>query len=145
MATQAPVHVESIDFIGQRHFIDLPVAGGTADALIQVDAVIKVNVIGKIMDARPLNRLARCPAIPNGLRYGSIRPDLRMAAHTGLGGRYTRISRVLHGCVAVAAINTVVLDMVLVAKRDGLLRRHLNGGDPRTPVDNVSHGERGSS
>ena len=72
MAVQAPVHVQGIHLIGQRHLIHLPVASGTADALVEVDAVIKVHEIRKVMYPGPLNRLAACPAIANRLRYDRV-------------------------------------------------------------------------
>ena len=68
VAAYAPVHIERIDFIRQRHFIDLAMAGGTADAFVQVNAVVKVNEVRKIVYARPFNGFAGRPTIPNRLR-----------------------------------------------------------------------------
>jgi hypothetical protein len=91
-----------------------------------VNAVIEVNEVGKIMDARPLDRFSTGPAVPNRLRHACIRPDLRVAGHTGLGWWYSGESRIFHARVTVPAINAVVFDVMLVTKRDRLLRGNSN-------------------
>lgn len=53
-----------------------------------------------------------------------------MARHTGLGGRESGVARGLDTGVAIAAIDPVVLDVVLVTEHDRLLRRDFHARDP---------------
>ena len=51
-----------------------------------------------------------------------IGPDLRMAVHAGLGRRNARVARLLHRGVAVLALQSQALHVVLVAERNRLVR-----------------------
>src|SRR5262249_30674310 len=53
MAAQAPLHLQRMGREGQRHLVDLAVAAETADTLVHVDAVVEVNEVGQVVDARP--------------------------------------------------------------------------------------------
>src|SRR5579884_3205316 len=66
VAVDAEAHLKTGAFSHERLLIDLSVAGRAADSLVDVDAVIKVDVIRKIVDGRPLDRLAGAEAVPNG-------------------------------------------------------------------------------
>ena len=63
----APVHVQRVHPVRQRHLIYLAVARGATDALVDVNAVIEINEVGKIVNARPLDGFSARPAIANGL------------------------------------------------------------------------------
>ena len=106
--------------IHQRHLVDRPVAGGAADALVHVNAVIEIHEVGQIVDARPLERLAGAEALPHRLQHRRVRPDLRVAVHARLGRRNAGKARVLHRRVAVAAIDAQSRHVVLVAERHRL-------------------------
>ena len=56
VAFQAPFHVERAGFPRQRHFIDRAVARGAADALGDVNAMIKENEVGEFVDSVPTQR-----------------------------------------------------------------------------------------
>jgi hypothetical protein len=46
MAAQAPFHLQTFLLVHQRHLVDRPVTGVTADALGDVNAVIEIDEIG---------------------------------------------------------------------------------------------------
>lgn len=141
VAIDAPVHVQSIHAIHKRHFVHLPMARRASHSFAYVDTVVEVNVIGKIMDSCPFNGLAAGPAVTDGLGHRCIRPDLRVTRHARLCGRQTRKGGRLYTCVAVPAVDAVVLDVVLVTEWDRLFRGHPDRGDPRTAVHDVRYGE----
>src|SRR3546814_4044648 len=58
MTGQAPLHFQRAGAPGQRHLVDTTMARRTADALVDVDAVIKIDKVRKIVNALPRER--RC-------------------------------------------------------------------------------------
>src|SRR5262249_3453046 len=117
------------------------VAGLAADALGDVDRVVEVDVVGQVVDLDPLDRLARPPALADGLELGRLVPDLRVAVHAGLGRRGVRVGGLLDAGVAIAAIDAHRSGVVLVGELDGLdasdvLLRHV-----RRSVDGVEEPE----
>jgi hypothetical protein len=144
VTVDAPVHVESVDPVHQRHFIHLAMAGRATDALVDVNAVIEINEVGKVVDACPLNWFSACPAISNGLRQRSARPDLRVARHAGFRRWETRERRVFDAGMTVPAVNAVVFHMMFVTEKDGLFRRYANWGNPMTTIDDVRYAQRAS-
>lgn len=67
-----------------------------------------------------------------------------MAGHTRLGRGKTRKPGVLYAGVTIATVDSVVLDMVLVAEHNRLLRRDFYTRHPRSAIRDVPHRERGS-
>ena len=51
---QAPFHMQRIDVPHQRHQVYTTVAGRTTDAFIDVNAVVEIGKIGKVVHSRPL-------------------------------------------------------------------------------------------
>src|SRR5579872_5151957 len=90
-----------------------------------MDAVIEIHVIRKIMNPNPADGGVGAKARANGLKHGSVVPDLRVAVHAGLGRRDVRELRIFDRSMAITAVNAEPADMVLVAERHGLLDRHL--------------------
>ena len=62
-----------------------------------------------------------------------------MTAHTGLGWRDTRKRELLYGRMAVAAVNSVIADVVFVAELNGLLTREESLGVVRGSVKLQQH------
>src|SRR5947209_13944032 len=96
-------------------------ARSTTDAFVHVYTVVEVYEVGQVVDATPLYRLVLLVARPDDFEVGTLRPDLRMTVHAGLRRRQPRRVRCLDGGVAVAAVNPVVADVVLVRELYGLL------------------------
>ena len=57
MAVEAPLHLERVLLLHQRHLVDAPVAGLAAHPLLHVDAVVEVDEVGQVVDADPAQRL----------------------------------------------------------------------------------------
>src|SRR5213593_3237625 len=77
MAVDAPLHLQRLLLHHQRHPIDLAVAGRAADALVDMDAVIEVHEIRKVVDARPRDRLPGPEARAHRLEERAVRENLR--------------------------------------------------------------------
>ena|ERR1700722_10863725 len=114
-------------------------ASRTADALIHVDTVIEVNKIGKIVDARPLNRGPGSEAGTDGLQHLRIGPELRMATHAGFGRRKSGEGGSFYRGVAITAIDAIVGNMMFMAERDGLSGRYAHCGCKGTGVQTVGY------
>lgn len=67
MTLETPLHIQGCDLVSQRHEVDSPVTGRAADALVHMNAVIEINEVRKIVHFRPLDRLARPPALADRL------------------------------------------------------------------------------
>src|SRR5215467_1924673 len=102
---------------------------------MDVDTVIEIDKARKIMDPGPLNGLIVAKTIAHGRQYRAVGPDLTMAIHTGLGGRNARERTGFHGCMAIAAVDAVVANMMLVAKGNRLAAGDAYFGDIRRFID----------
>ena len=131
MAVQAPLHLQRILLIHERHFIHAAVTTGAADTFIHVDTVIEVHKVRQIVDARPLDRFAAAEAEPYGLEHGGVRPDQRMTIHAGFRRRNPGKAGVFNGSMAITAIQSQAGSVVLMAERNGLLGRYVLSGDIR--------------
>src|SRR5262249_8947521 len=96
------------------------VAGRTADAFVDVDAVIEIDEVGQVVDARPYDRLAGPEALAHRLQKRAVGEKLRVAIHTGRGRREAGERRSLGRRVAGPAVDPLVAGMVLVRERHGL-------------------------
>jgi hypothetical protein len=56
-------------------------ASRTANALIYMNAMVEIRIVGEIVDPNPLNRLAGAKAGPDRFEIRTIGPDLLMAVH----------------------------------------------------------------
>ncbi len=111
---------------------------GATDPFIDVNTVVEVNEIGQIMDARPLNRPARAKAGAHRFQNRAVGPDLRVAVHADFRARDSRKSLGLDRSVAMAAIDPIIADVMLVAELDGLGPSDVSLGGIGRPID-LSH------
>ena len=72
MAIDTPLHVERRSLENQRHLIHGAVAGGAADALIDVNAVVEINVVGQAVHSHPLDGLIGAETFADRLQIGRI-------------------------------------------------------------------------
>src|ERR1700722_12455575 len=115
VTAHAPAHLQRFLLIHQRHAVDRSVAGVATNSLVDVNAVIEVHKIWKLVDARPLQRFSAAVAGADWLKQLSVGPDLRMAVHAESG------------------------DVVLVAKRDRLRFAHAGISNVRRALNFVPH------
>ena len=95
-----------------------------ADSFSDMDAVIEVNEIGQVVDARPHDRVTRAVACSYRLQHRTVRPDLRMAVHARLGWRDTGERRGFDRRMAITAVDTERPHVVRVAEGNRLFARH---------------------
>ena len=139
VAIQAPLHVKRVRFPCERHLIEIPMAGGAADAFGDVDAVIKENKIRGAIDAVPAQARVCGKALPDGGQHGRVFPDLRMTGHTRLCWRHAGKGGFFDIRMAIAAVQPKAPDVVFVAEgnrlRNGIhLPRH-----PWRPINGINH------
>src|SRR5205085_2840123 len=113
---------------------DLAVAGRASDTFLYVDAVIEIHEIRKVVDAGPLQRLARRETRPHRFEERTVGKNFRVTVHAGLRRWNPREARFLDRGVAVAAVDAIAGDVAFVAELDRLLARDARAGNPRRPV-----------
>jgi hypothetical protein len=117
MTLNAPLHLQRCVVKHQRHAVHRPVAGVAPHPFVDVNAVIKINKVGKIIHPVPQQRLPSAKTFAYRFEQRRRRPDLRMAVHAGLGWRNSSEPRGLNRSVAIAAVDTERSHVVLVAER----------------------------
>lgn len=120
MALNAPLHLQRGNLRDERHLIDAPVARRAAHPFCDMDRVIEIHVIRKIVDARPVNRDAAFIAFAHRLEVIRRRKKLRVAVHAGFYRRHAGAGGAFDGSVAVAAVDPIVADVMFVAELHGL-------------------------
>ena len=95
VAIETPPHVELSRFPRERHLVYLTVASRATDALVQMNAVVEIDVIRQIVHARPFERTAGLPTVANWLQNRRVFPNLRVARHAGLRRRKAGKCRIL--------------------------------------------------
>src|SRR5258705_4828872 len=99
------------------------------DALLDVDAVVEVNEVGKIVDTHPVQRLAVPEAGPDRFEERRVGEQNRMTVHARLGRRNSRERRGFDRRMTVRAVDAVVGDVVHVADLERLLDEDVLAGD----------------
>src|SRR6202034_1843280 len=113
VAAQTPLHLQRFLLIHQRHLVDWTVAGVAAHSLIDMNAVIEIHEVRKLVHPRPLQRLAALVAGADGREQLGITPAQQVSVQASLGGGYAADSRSLTGCVAVGAAGAEPGDVML--------------------------------
>src|SRR5262245_61041411 len=98
--------------------------GDAANALVQVNAMIKVGKIWEIIHSGPGNRLPCPKTVPHGGKDGAFRPDIGVTIHTGCGGRHSSKGADLYRGVTIAAVDTKPTRVMLMAELHRLLARY---------------------
>src|SRR5262249_9034792 len=126
-----------------RHAIDRPMTRGASDAFPNVDAVVEIHEIRKVVHARPFERPPAAEAGADRLKERARGKDLRVAVHTGLRRGDSGEWRLLDRRMAEPAGDAVATDVTFVAELDGLLAGDVRLGDPGRSVDLVEEAEKG--
>jgi len=130
---QTPFHLQCVFLPNGGHIVNLSVTGRAADAFGDVNAVVEIGVFGEVVNALPFNRFVLAPTGAHRFQIRAVRPDLRVAVHTGLRRRNARRIRSFDRRVAVTTINTVVAGVMLVAELNRLLLFHVLSGQVARP------------
>ena len=121
MTFEAPFHLQRLGLVDHRHLIDAAVTRRTTNAFVHVNAVVEIDVVGKIVNPSPFERLAGAEAGAHRLEIGAIRPDLFVTVHADRSRGNTRRRGCLNRCVAITAINAIIADVVFMAELNRLL------------------------
>jgi len=120
MAVEAPLHPQRCRAPCHRHLVDAAVTLDAGNAFGDVDAVIEIDEVGQRVNTVPGDRQAALRAAPQGRKDVGLGEELRVARQAdgrrrqaGEGARFDRRE-------AVAAIESVVADVVLVTERNRL-------------------------
>jgi predicted nucleotidyltransferase len=114
------------------------VTRGATDPFIDVNTVLEVNEIRQIVHPRPLDRPARAKAVAHRFQNRAFGPNLRVAIHADFRARDSRKSLGLDRSVAVAAIDPIIADVMLMAELNRLRTSDVSLGDIGRPID-LSH------
>ncbi len=134
MTIEAPSHVECVRTPRQRHFVHRAVTGRTTNTLIDMDAMIKEDEVGKIVNAVPVKWSVGAETLTDRSKHGTRVPDLRVTCHARACRRNSCKRARLNGGVAIAAVNAKPGDMMLMAERNSLLTRLVHGREVRGTI-----------
>ena len=123
MAVQAPMHQQRTGLKYQGHLVDLTMAGRAANAFVDVNAVIEIDVVREPMHTNPLDGFIRPVTFAYGLQISGVIEENRMAVHTGLGRGNSGGGGGFDAGMTITAIDPIVAHMMFVAELDGLLPR----------------------
>lgn len=121
MALETPAHAVGFGVVDDFHVIHLSVTGHATDASVYVNRMVEVDVIRRLVNPYPGNRVAGFPGFADGSQFWAQRLDLGVAVHAGLRSRNVGVRRFLHSCVAVTAIHPELVDM------EGVIEGHRLG------------------
>ena len=141
VAAQTPLHQERRGLKHERHLVDGAVARGTAHALVHVNAVIEINEIRQPVNPYPLDGFIRAVALANRFQVGGVGIKYRVAIHAGFRRGNAREGGSFDGGMTVAAVKSVVADVVLVAELDGLGARNVLVSRVRRPRQSQNSSE----
>ena len=130
MAFKTPLHLQRRSLIGDGHLVHAPVTRRAPHALVNVNAVIEIGVIRQVVNSDPLNRFTAAKTDTNRFEIRALGPNLFVAIHAGVGRGHSGGSGGFDRRMTVAAIQTVVANMVLVTKLDRLLAFNPQAGVP---------------
>lgn len=90
MAIEAKLHVERLGFPSKRHPVQVTVALGTANAAVDMNAVVEKDEVWDKVYTVPSQRRIGGQALPHGREDGCIGIKLGMTGHAGFGGGHAR-------------------------------------------------------
>ena len=123
MAINAPLHQKCVRLKSQRHLIHGAMTSRATDAFVYVNAVIEVGEIPQPVHFYPLNGLIGTIAFAHRLQISGVIEQHGMAIHAGLGGRNSGGGGDFNRRMTIAAIDSVVADVMFVTELDRLFAR----------------------
>jgi hypothetical protein len=123
-----------------RHALHRAVAGRARHAVADVRAVIEVHERGQVVHAPPLDARALRVALAQRRQQRRLGKQLGVAVHADLRSRDAGEGAALDGVMTVAAIDSVLVDVVLVTEGQRLRnRRTLRVGVAGEPAPHQHH------
>ena len=116
MALETPAHALGFGVVDDLHVIHLAVAGHATDAPVHVNCMVEVDVVRRLVNANPGNRIAGFPGFADRGQFWAQRFDLGVAVHAGLCPWNVGVGRFLHPSMAVTAIHSELVDVQRVIK-----------------------------
>jgi len=120
VALETPGHVKAFRLVGEGHLVYTAMALRTANTLIDMSTMVKVDEIREIMNPDPFDGLVGLPALTNRLKNLFLGVHLRVAGHTHLGRRHLGVGGTLNTKVTVAAVETQTTYVMFMRKLNGL-------------------------
>lgn len=96
MAIQAPAHAEGFGLGDFHHLVDPAMAGGAADAPVDMGTVGKKGIVRDLVDTDPLDGSIIPVTLPDEFQLFTLGLDQGVTIHAGLGGGNDGFSRLLH-------------------------------------------------
>ena len=88
MTFQTPLHLQRRCLVHDGLVINPAVTGGTANALLYVNAVIEIGVVRQIVHANPLEWLTSAETRAHRLQIRTFGPNLLVTIHARVRGRH---------------------------------------------------------
>lgn len=120
MTIETPPHAERLDLLHNIHLVHTSVATDAAHARGNVRLVIEINVIRKLMNLDPRNRLPRCVTLAHFQQSLTLRLDPRMAVHASGRGGNRGVRGFVYRVMTVVAIHPEIAGMKLMTVRNRL-------------------------
>lgn len=121
MAFETEAHGQGLDLLHFIKVIDLSMTLHTTDTAVDVDGMVKINVVWKFMNLNPGDGLAGRSALANQCQLIVVLQHLVMAVHTGRTGGDVRIPGFLHAVMAISAIDSKLRGVDIMGESDGLV------------------------
>ncbi len=126
MAVEAEFHFESLGPVRQWHPVDPSVTLDAGDPFGNVNVMAEIHIVGNAGDTMPVEWPVLGEALPDGRKDLGVRPDLRMAGHANVRRWKTCVSAGFDGRVTIAAVDSEIAGVMLVAEGHRLKRSARN-------------------
>ena len=131
MTIETPGHRERFYLTNDIHLVDSSVARHATHAAIHMGAVVKVNIVWKIVDSGPFHGFTGRLTLSNRQQFLAVGVDRRVfncpiwirgavTVHTGLRCRHGGVSGFVNGRVTISTIHFQCSDMQLMTEGDWL-------------------------
>lgn len=128
VAIKAPRHRLALCLIDDFHLIDVAVAALAGNSAIHVSGMVEINVIRRLVNPDPLDRLAVVAGIADIHRLMKRRElravflNVLVAVPAGISRRYVRMAGNIDERVTIPTVETELIDVDFVRKWDRLGR-----------------------
>jgi len=120
MTSETPFHEQRVLTPHHRHLIHLPVTGRATNTFCDMNAVVEVHEVRKIVNSGPAKRRICAKAGSHRLEHRARSPNLRVTTHACVSRRKPGERGGFNRCVAVPTVDADPGDMMLMAERNRL-------------------------